>query len=161
MRRLPTLLAISLTFTACRSSDSRLPPEYRRIQVPRARLDSPEARSRGRTLFEENCALCHGERGDGDGLRSAGLTRPPTDFTNPAWRQSTTPRRIFFAVREGLRGTPMPSWKWLGEDAAWDLAAFVLSLDGADSSTDEHAESFESDAGRERVRTPKSNEPME
>jgi len=104
--------------------------------VPEARLRSPEAQARGRKLFEANCTLCHGARGDGHGLRSAGLAKPPTNFRSPVWRQQATPRRVFFAIREGLRGTPMPRWKWLGEDAAWDLVAYVLSLDGPSGHSD-------------------------
>jgi mono/diheme cytochrome c family protein len=30
-------------------------------------------------------------------------------------------------IREGVRGTPMPSWKALSEDECWDLVAYVLS----------------------------------
>jgi high-affinity iron transporter len=128
MRRLPTLLAISLTFTACRGADSDLPSEYRSVTVPEARLSSAEARVRGRALFEKNCVLCHGLRGDGHGRRSTGLSPRPPDFTSPQWRARTTPRRVFFVIREGVRGTAMPSWKWLGEDDAWDLVSYVLSL---------------------------------
>jgi hypothetical protein len=39
-----------------------------------------------------------------------------------------TPRAIFFAVREGVSGTAMPSWKSLDEAEAWDLVAFLLSV---------------------------------
>jgi hypothetical protein len=56
------------------------------------------------------------------------LTPPPRDFTNPAWRQSVTPRRVFFAIREGLAPSSMPSWKALSEKQAWDLTAYVLSI---------------------------------
>ena len=91
-------------------------------------LTSAEARARGRRLFLEHCALCHGERGDGHGERSEGLTEPPRDFTNPAWQQATSPRHVFFAIREGLAGTPMPQWKSLSEQDAWDMTAYVLSL---------------------------------
>jgi mono/diheme cytochrome c family protein len=35
---------------------------------------------------------------------------------------------VFFAIREGRRGTPMPSWKALSEEDAWNLTAYVLSL---------------------------------
>jgi len=128
MRRLLSALTISLTLTACRGPDSGLPEPYRRVEVPRTRLVSPAARASGRALFAANCALCHGERGDGHGLRSAGFAKAPASFTEPAWRRGATPRRVFFAIREGVHGTPMPSWKWLSEDETWDLVAYVLSL---------------------------------
>jgi len=128
MRRLLSALTISLTFTACRGPDSDLPEAYRRVDVPEVRLRSAEARANGRALFAANCVLCHGERGDGHGLRSAGFAKAPANFTDPAWRRTATPRRVFFAIREGVHGTPMPSWKWLNESEAWDLVAYVLSL---------------------------------
>ena len=128
MKRRLSALTLSLTFTACSGPDSDLPEAYRRIGVPEARLRSPEARASGRGLFLANCVLCHGERGDGHGLRSAGFAKAPANFTDPAWRRGVTPRRVFFVIREGLHGTPMPSWKWLNEVETWDLAAYVLSL---------------------------------
>jgi mono/diheme cytochrome c family protein len=128
MRWLPAAVAISLTCTACSRVDSELPPPYDRVPVPQARLRSPEAIARGRALYASNCALCHGERGDGRGQRAAGFSKAPANFTDPAWRQRTSERRVFYAIREGLRGTPMPSWKALSEDESWDLVAFVLSV---------------------------------
>jgi hypothetical protein len=56
------------------------------------------------------------------------LTSAPRDFTSSGWRRSTSPRRVFFAIREGLAGTPMASWKALSEQDAWDMTAYVLSL---------------------------------
>jgi high-affinity iron transporter len=132
MKRLLSALTISLTFTVCRGPDSDLPEAYRRIAVPAARLRSPEARARGRALFAANCALCHGERGDGHGQRASGFVTRPADFTDPHWRRQATPRRVFFAVRKGVRGTAMPSWEWLSEDETWDLVAHVLALGPAD-----------------------------
>jgi mono/diheme cytochrome c family protein len=128
MARRLAALTISLTLTACRGPDSDLPGAYRGVAVPEARLVAPEARARGRALFAANCALCHGERGDGRGARSSGFAKAPASFVEPAWRRRATPRRVFFAIREGVRGTPMPSWDWLSEEEAWDLVAFVLSL---------------------------------
>jgi mono/diheme cytochrome c family protein len=119
---------MSLVWQGCGDVDRSLPREYRRIEVPAAWLASSEARARGAVLFRESCALCHGERGDGRGPRKEGLTTQPRDFTRPDWRQSTSPRRVFFAIREGLHGTAMPSWKSLSEQDSWALTAHVLSL---------------------------------
>jgi mono/diheme cytochrome c family protein len=128
MRRLLSAATISLTFSACSGPDSDLPEAYRRIDVPSAVLGAAEARDKGRALFLANCALCHGERGDGHGRRASGFARPPRDFTDPAWRRVTTPRHVFFAIREGLHGTPMPAWATLSDAETWELVAYVLSL---------------------------------
>jgi len=129
MRRL--LLAVvwmSLVSSACGDVDSDLPRAYRAVAVPAARLASTEALTRGGALFQKYCTLCHGVNGDGRGLQREGLTPPPRDFTDAAWRLKTSPRHVFFAIREGVATTAMPSWKSLTDDDSWDLTAYVLSL---------------------------------
>jgi mono/diheme cytochrome c family protein len=84
----------------------------------------------GRKLFQESCAICHGERGDGQGVRASAFATPPRDFTNAAWQRSTSPSRVFRAIRDGLPGTAMPAWRALGDDSLVDLTAYVLSLRG-------------------------------
>ena len=125
------LLIVSLMWLAlpgCTDGDGDLPRPYQSIEVPAAHLVSKEARARGNKLFVQYCALCHGERGDGRGVRREGLTSSPRDFTSIAWRTSTSPRHVFYAIREGLAGTPMPGWKALSEQDGWDMTAYVLSL---------------------------------
>ena len=125
---LPIAPLMWLVLPGCADVDRDLPREYRRVEIPNARLASVEAKTRGRQLFIEHCALCHGERGDGRGVRREGLTRPPRDFTSGTWRESTSPRHVFYAIREGLPATPMASWKALSEQDAWDMTSYVLSL---------------------------------
>jgi mono/diheme cytochrome c family protein len=117
-----------LVYSACARSSDDLPPAYREIPVPEQRLVSADARARGRHLFLEHCALCHGDNADGRGSRREGLSLPPRDFTDPTWRRSTSARRVYFAIREGVHGSPMPAWKGLDENAAWDLVSYVLSV---------------------------------
>lgn len=125
---MPALLTW-LVLPGCSDVDRDLPAQYRNVAVPEAVMTSPVARERGRVLFQANCALCHGERGDGHGQRREGLDVSPRDFTNPDWRRRTSARHVFFAIREGLAGTPMPAWKSLTEHDAWDLTAFLLSIE--------------------------------
>jgi mono/diheme cytochrome c family protein len=112
----------------CADADRDLPREYRRLAVPEDRLEAKDARERGRRVFDVNCAICHGERGDGLGLRREGLVGRPRDFTTTAWRASISPRRVVFAIREGLPQTSMPAWPTLADDEVWDVTAYVLSL---------------------------------
>ena len=130
MKRLCALLAMSFVSSACSGPDAKLPEPYRRIAVPTEQLESPQARARGRALFLEHCALCHGERADGRGIRQQALSTPPRDFTDRAWSERTTPRRVFYVIREGSAGTPMPAWKALDDGQIWDLTAYLLSVSG-------------------------------
>ena len=109
--------------------DRDLPAAYRHLRVPEGLLQSSDARRRGEQLYRQNCVLCHGVGLDGHGARHEGFAQPPRNFTDAAWRQSTSPRRVFYALREGLRGTAMPAWKSLGEQDTWDLVAYVLAAD--------------------------------
>jgi mono/diheme cytochrome c family protein len=110
---------------SCDAAD--LPREYRALAVPESRLTSPEARISGRVLFLRHCALCHGESADGQGRRG-NLSVQPADFTDLAWRERTSPGRVFYVISEGIRGTPMPAWKTLSGEETWDLVAYVLSV---------------------------------
>ena len=67
-------------------------------------------------------------RADGRGVRREGLSSLPRDFTSADWRLSTSPRHIFFTLREGERGTSMAAWRSLSEDQCWDLVAYLLSV---------------------------------
>jgi mono/diheme cytochrome c family protein len=44
----------------------------------------------GRALFQDNCVVCHGAGGRGDGPAAAGLDRQPADLTGIARRNGGT-----------------------------------------------------------------------
>ena len=99
-----------------------------KLDVPVSVLESNDARVRGRTLFRQKCALCHGERADGKGARSKGLSGKPINFQNPDWRNRTSPADVFKVLDQGKRGTSMPAWPTLTPDQKWDIIAYVLSV---------------------------------
>ena len=92
------------------------------------RLDSPAARQRGRAVYLEHCALCHGKRANGQGERREDLVGKPADFASSAWRSSVTPGEVFEVITHGRPGTSMPSWAALDADQRRDVAAYVLSV---------------------------------
>lgn len=114
--------------SGCANKDSGLPQPYRDLELPKATLASADARARGRKIFMQNCAICHGERADGHGVRSEGLNPKPVDFTSPAWRATATPRHTFYVIQTGVPGTAMPSWNTFSSEETWELVSYVLSV---------------------------------
>lgn len=121
-------LGLLLMYSACSGGDSGLPPAYANLTVPRERLASSAARQSGRRLYLQHCAICHGRNADGQGPRHTYLSEHPVDFTSSDWRRGKTPRQVYYWIREGVAGTPMPSWKSLAPAQCWDLTAYVLSV---------------------------------
>jgi mono/diheme cytochrome c family protein len=108
-----------LALSGCEPGEAGVPPGF----------DSPQARERGRELFLRHCAICHGERADGQGPRRGSLVTAPANFRDPSWRSRTTPAHTFATVRAGKPGTPMASWKpVLSEAETWDVVAYLHSV---------------------------------
>jgi len=96
-----------------------------------ARVRPPAAPSveRGRALFAENCASCHGEHGTGDGPESKRLDLEPANFTDRAFMRAETPDDFFNVITLGRRRSGMPAWgDALSLQERWDLVRFVWTL---------------------------------
>jgi mono/diheme cytochrome c family protein len=84
---------------------------------------------RGEILFNNQCAVCHGETGMGDGPLAGYFPRPPA---NLAGERATTEldAGVFLAITQGFG--LMPS---LGENLTvrerWDVVNYVRTLSGS------------------------------
>jgi mono/diheme cytochrome c family protein len=101
------------------------------------RLRSERAQLRGRALYTQHCALCHGADADGQGLRRQALSARPQHFTSSAWRRRVTPQEVFDVIQDGRPGTSMPAWSFLRDEQIWDLTAYLLSVSEAIGSEEE------------------------
>jgi cytochrome c oxidase cbb3-type subunit III len=71
----------------------------------------------GETLFQQNCAFCHGADGTGHNWIGSFLEPHPRDLTAPAFMSGMTRKRLAGVIREGLPDTSMPAWKSVLTDA--------------------------------------------
>jgi putative copper resistance protein D len=79
----------------------------------------------GAHLYAENCALCHGVDGKGDGLAAAGLTVRPADLTAPHLF-AHTPGDLFWWVSNGRGYGVMPGFAGIMSPAdRWDVINFI------------------------------------
>ncbi|MEW6307142.1 MAG: c-type cytochrome, partial [Verrucomicrobiota bacterium] len=102
---------------------------------PAAPAELEKHAAKGKALFAQSCAACHGNEGGGDGPASAtlqdawGNAIKPADLRKPAIRSGPERRDMFRAISTGLSGTPMPSFaETLSEEQRWELIAFIEQL---------------------------------
>ncbi len=91
----------------------------------------PEAPSvsRGQPLFDQYCATCHGERGDGKGPTARALQPAPASFTDAEFMRGETPYDFYHVISLGKRNTAMPAWDGaLSLQERWDLVSYLWSL---------------------------------
>ena len=80
----------------------------------------------GEQLFSDNCVLCHGEKGVGDGPGAKTIKVKPANFTDPKI-QAETDGALFWKMSQG-RG-PMPAWKdVLSDEERWKLVDYIRKL---------------------------------
>ena len=86
----------------------------------------PELLARGRLLYGQQCAQCHGAQGRGDGPAAAGLKPPARDFGVAAgWTQGFSLEAIYRTLEQGIPGTAMASYASLGRQERMALAHVV------------------------------------
>ncbi|KTE23477.1 MULTISPECIES: cytochrome c/FTR1 family iron permease [unclassified Sphingopyxis] len=102
--------------------------------VPLAPRKAPDP-LRGAQVFLENCASCHGSRGDGKGPQAKGLDPAPIDFTDIGRARKRSLFALYQVIGQGLEGTSMPSFAQLPSDDRWAVAAYAGGFAFRDVST--------------------------
>ncbi len=91
----------------------------------------------GKTLFQQHCAACHGQHGEGGHGTGVTLSRPrdfpiiPPALHNPGFLASASDAMIKHTLVTGRAGTPMVAFgkKGLKDRDLNDIVAFVRSLE--------------------------------
>ncbi len=77
---------------------------------------------RGAQLFQQNCAACHGAKGDANTPMARHLDPPPIAFADRKRAAQRTPFALYQVINQGLEGTAMVSFAQLPDADKWALA---------------------------------------
>lgn len=80
------------------------------------------------TLYEAQCAACHGSSGHGDGPLAKGMEPAPANFHDAGRMRVRSVYGLYNTLTLGVAGTPMRSFQELPEQDRWALALRVGSL---------------------------------
>jgi mono/diheme cytochrome c family protein len=80
-------------------------------RAPMAAASSLKNTADGAKVYAENCAICHGDSGDGNTRAQSSLRPPPRNFTTVAAALELTRERMIHSVTLGRPGTGMMAHK--------------------------------------------------
>ena len=90
---------------------------------------------RGRFVYQKNCLVCHGRRGDGRGEMGLSLKPRPRDFTAGIFKFRSTPSGalpteddLTRTIRQGIAGSAMPAFGALPERELRAVIQYVKSF---------------------------------
>lgn len=115
------VLPVSLGATATLMAVPAVPTSYYHSPI---RYDVLSIAS-GEPIYRENCVICHGEDGYGDGPAAASLAVKPADLTGQHLFHHGE-GTLFWWVSNGIEGSAMPAFRdLLDEDQRWDVLQFL------------------------------------
>ena len=123
------------------------------IAVPN--LQEEKLVENGAALYRAHCEHCHGGPGVAPAPFALGMTPTPVPLvhTARAWR----PQDVFWVVKEGIKMTGMPAWKYrMSDEEIWAVVAYLPAMASMtpDEYRSEKAELTPKSEGRITSKTP-------
>lgn len=104
--------------------DFKIPPEAASKVNPVK--PTPESMAKAKKTYALDCAMCHGERGDGKGDLSDTM-KNITDFTAADAMKNRTDGELFYIIRKGKGEMPLEGDR-AKDDDVWGLVNYVRAF---------------------------------
>ena len=122
------------------ATDQHLAPTYKLLDITMRRsvrqraeeiavpdLTDPKKIGLGLALYRTHCEHCHGGPGIAPAPFALGMTPVPVPLVHTA--RTWLPAEMFWVVKEGIKMTGMPAWKYrMSDDEIWAVVAFLPAM---------------------------------
>jgi mono/diheme cytochrome c family protein len=143
--RVAYVLALTVVpFLTVRAATNQSPPTSAGLAVSDAKLQA------GRTVYDQQCAACHGINGNGNGPAATWLFPKPRNFSAGLFKIQSTPYGsmptdddLLESVTRGLPGSSMPSFIYLSETQRRDVVQYVKYLTAYTNASGQRINRFE------------------
>jgi mono/diheme cytochrome c family protein len=88
---------------------------------------TPETQARAKKQYGYDCALCHGDTGNGKGDVVADLKLTLKDFNDPAALKDFTDGELFYIIKNG-KGQMPPEGDRMKPEEVWNMVIYVRSF---------------------------------
>lgn len=79
------------------------------------------------------CKQCHGMNGDGLGAMASKMNPKPRNFTCKKTMEEISDGQLFWIIKNGSKGTSMPSYAHLPDKKIWQLIHYIRTLSESDT----------------------------
>lgn len=93
-------------------------------------VDNEQVVAYGAKFYATNCAMCHGEKADGNGPAGAAMNPKPRNFVEGKWKLGGDSMALFKTISAGIPGTSMAGYAHLNAGDRWALVQFIRSVTG-------------------------------
>jgi mono/diheme cytochrome c family protein len=123
----PSLLLLTFSFQqpAVSPAPSVIPAEAARMVNPVK--PTSESQTHVKKMYGYECAMCHGENGNGKGDLVGDMKLTLKDYTDPAALKDLTDGEIFYIIKNGKGQMPGEGDRAKTEDI-WNMVIFVRSF---------------------------------
>lgn len=89
---------------------------------------TPASRERAKGLYARDCALCHGDNGNGKSDLAKDMQLTLGDWTDPKTLAATTDKEMFDAIRNGKGKMPAEGAARATDDEVQGLIAYIRGM---------------------------------
>ena len=121
------LLSLSLSSQqpAAAPAQSGIPPEAARMVNPVK--PTAESQAHAKKVYGYDCAMCHGENGNGKGDVVADMKLTLKDYTDPAALKDISDGEIFYIIKNG-KGQMTGEGERAKPEDIWNMVIYVRSF---------------------------------
>jgi mono/diheme cytochrome c family protein len=92
---------------------------------------NPDMVTHGKKVYAQNCAMCHGDQGKGDGAAGGALNPKPRNLVEGPWKKGGGYIGLYTVLTDGLPGTSMAAYASMKPADRWALVQYIDSITNA------------------------------
>lgn len=89
---------------------------------------NPESQAKAKRLYSQDCAMCHGDNGDGKTDLASSMEMKLGDWTDPKTLANTQDSDMFNAIRNGKGKMPAEAEGRAGNKEVWHLILYIRGM---------------------------------
>ncbi len=107
------------------TAPAAIPPEA--VQMTNPGKSTPESMAHTKKMYGYDCAMCHGENGNGKGDFAVQSKLAVKDWTDPAVLKGKTDGELFYIISKGQGSMPAEGDRAKPEDM-WNMVVMIRSF---------------------------------